>query len=142
MADKDHKLGLDLPGAGTVASAVAEGVRASDVPAESRSAFVVRLDATGKVTEVRAVRWSAGGADAYHRAASIAASRLVGRSIAMTGAYASGALVSVEITSLLTLPAGGSGPSRKGSSVSFDLSDLGAKSHRVIRSSYSVSPPG
>lgn len=142
MASKDHKLGLDLPGAGTIASAVADGVRASDAPAESRSAFIVRLDAGGRVVEVRAVRWSAGGPEAYHRAASIAASRLSGRAIAMPDAYAAGALVSVEITSLLTLPAGGSGPSRKGSSVSFDLSDVGAKPHRVIRSSYTVKAPG
>jgi hypothetical protein len=142
MAANDHKLGLDLPGAGTIAAAVADGVRASDTPAESRSAFVVRLDANGKVVEVRAVRWSAGDPEAYHRAASIAAARLAGRSIAMPGAFASGALVSVEITSLLTLPAGGSGPSRKGSSVSFDLSDVGTKPRRVIRSSYSVRAPG
>jgi hypothetical protein len=143
MAEKDHALGLDLPGVGAVANAVADAVRASDVPAASRSTFQVRLDATGRAVSVRAVRFSSGDAGAWQRAAEIARQRLGGLALAMIGAYAEGAVVTVEITSLLTLPSGSNGPTIQpgvGASGTFDLSDLGAKPRRVVRSSYRVVP--
>jgi hypothetical protein len=148
LAAKDHALGLDLPGVGAVASAVAEAVRASEVPAESRSTFQVRLDASGRVTSVRPLRYSAGDSGAWARAAEIAVRRLAGTALAMIGAYSSGAIVTVEITSLLTLPSGSSGPKihpgapggQIGTGASFDLSDIGAKPRRVVRSSYRVEP--
>lgn len=140
MAERDHGLGLDLPGAGTIAAAVAGGVRSSGTPEECRSSFVVRLSGSGRVTEVRALRWSTGDADAFHRAAQAAAAQLAANTLVMGGYAASGALVYVDIVSLLTLPSGGDGPTRKGLTLGFDVADVGSKPRRVVRSSYRITP--
>jgi hypothetical protein len=139
MQSKDKALGLDLPAAGTVASAVAEAVRASDTPAVARATFEVRLSGAGKVLGARMVSASAGATEAWGRVASAAVARLAGRTLAMTGAFAKGARVYVSVVSSVRMPSGAtSGVQMQGAGMAFDLSDIGANATRVVSSSFKV----
>jgi hypothetical protein len=86
MATRDKSMGLDLPGGGTVAAAVGNAVRSSDVPNVSRGTFEVRLGPNGQVLSVRVVSMNGGSADQWQRAAQAAAAALAGRGITMTAA--------------------------------------------------------
>jgi len=132
---KDHAVGLDLPGAGTIAAKIVEAVWASDTPAESRGTFQVRLSPKGQVVSVRSLSSSGGPSEPWRSAASLAASNLASFSLKMPASYATGAVVTVQVVSKVQLPAGASK-----STFTFDLSDIGAKKHRVVTSSFSVTP--
>ena len=147
LRGKDKALGLDLPAAGSVASALADAVRATDAPGNARASFEIRIDARGKVVSVRVLSMSAGARQSWERVAREAASRLAGRELAMTGAFAAGASVFVDITSALQLPAGSGGalaegppPGTVGGGMTFDLSNLGAHATRVVKSSFRAVP--
>jgi hypothetical protein len=140
LNEKNHATGVDLPGAGTIAERVKEAVWGSDVPAVSRCSFQVRLSPAGKVIGVSAMGWTAGSPEIWQRVAALATAKFAGFALAMNGAFATGAIVTVRVVSALTLPAGGNGPSRSGASLSFDLTDIGAKPHRTISASFSVTP--
>lgn len=139
MKEKDKALGLDLPGAGTVASSVRAAVQATETPPESRATFEVRLSPTGQVLSVRVASSSGGSSETWARVAKIAQASLSGRTLAMTSSYAKGAVVYVNVQSLLTLPDGSkSAIERKGAGATFDVSNIGAHMQRVVRSSFSV----
>lgn len=134
MKARDSKLGLDLPGAGTIAAKIVEAVWASDTPATARGTFQARLSPTGQVVSVRPLSWSAGSPDLWQHAASIATGKLAGITIPMPGSYPAGAIVTVQVVSAVSLPAGSGS---RGIST-FDLSDIGTKPHRVVTSSLSI----
>jgi hypothetical protein len=139
MKEKDKALGLDLPGSGTVATSVREAVQATDTPPESRATFEVRLSPTGQVLGVRVASSSGGSSEAWARAAKIAQASLAGRALTMTAAYSKGAVIYVNVQSLLTLPDGSkSAIERKGAGASFDVTSINARPKRVVRSSFSV----
>jgi hypothetical protein len=138
---RDKSLGIDLPAAGTVATAIGNAVRGSDTPNEGRATFVVRLSPTGQVLDVRLASASAGNQDVWQRAAQAAAARLRGKSLTMTGAYKAGATVYVDVVSAILMPDGSKGGvKRQGMGVGFDVSNLGANPSRVVKTSFRVVP--
>jgi hypothetical protein len=138
MAEQDKAKGIDLPAAGTVASTVAAAVRGSEVPADSHASIEVRLSGTGQVLGVRVVSSSSGNADAWARVAAAVKAQLAGRALAMGSTYAKGALVNVDVSSVLQLPAGPKGTHFNGSGLGFDSSNLGAHKSQVVHTSYRV----
>ena len=144
--DKDKAIGIDLPAAGTVASAVRAAVQGSDAPNEGRATFEVRLGPRGQVLGVRVISSSSGGNAGWSTAAAAAQARLAGRTLAMSGAFAKGATVYIDITSKMALPAGSAGGIKPGAggavggSLDFDVSNLGARAKRSVSSSFRVVP--
>lgn len=141
MQSQDKAKGIDLPAAGTVASTVGSVVRELETPPVSRATFEVRLGPSGQVLGVRVVSSNAGTADVWARVASAVAARLKGRQLRMTGNYAAGATVYVDMTSLMQMPSGAQGgPQFTGTGATFDLSDIGANGTRVVRTGFRVVP--
>ncbi|WP_437590660.1 hypothetical protein [Sorangium sp. So ce1000] len=140
MRDRDKRLGLELPAAGTVASVVAEAVRAAETPATARAVFEVHLSGTGAVLGVRALSSTAGAAALWARVASEAAAQLAGRVLAMTAAFAKGAKVYVTVNSSVQMPSGATsgGIHQQGAGFGFDVADIGARPRRVVQSSFRV----
>lgn len=137
MLDNDKRLGLDLPGAGTVASAVGTAVRGTETPSVGRATFEIRLGADGRVLGVRIVSATAGASDAWDRAAKAAAAALASRTLQMNANYAKGAMIYVDVNSTMALPSGGtSGVSQEGSGMRFDVSDIGAHKSRSVKTSF------
>jgi hypothetical protein len=149
MREKDRGLGLDLPGAGTIGSVIAEVVRGSATPDVAKATFEVRIAPGGKVASVRVVRSSAAGD--WSGVASAISARLASRQFTLPTAYAQGAVVMVEAVSKVQYPDGtaGGGPSfHKGSAqggnpgMTFDTSNIGARPKRVVGTSVSARPAG
>jgi hypothetical protein len=136
MSKKDKKLGLDSPAAGTVAASVATAIRGSDVPNVARGTIEFRIGPNGQVLGVKVISMSGGTADQWQRAAQAAAAAVAGR-LVMTGEYAKGMTVSVDVTSNVAPPAGSNG-GFTGSGANFDLSNIGAHATRNVRSSFRV----
>jgi hypothetical protein len=156
---RDKQIGIDVPAAGTVAVAVADAVRSSPTPNVARATFVVRLDGAGRVRDVRVLGVTDGDAGAWQAVARAAASQLASRALAMPGAYARGAVVTVEVTSVVQFPSGTKSarakkllheegaPTHVGvedgaltASRSFDLSDIDAHETRVVSTRFTVQP--
>ncbi|WP_437928311.1 hypothetical protein WMF37_03470 [Sorangium sp. So ce291] len=140
MRDRDKALGLDLPAAGTIASVVADAVRASETPATARAVFEVQLSGAGLVLGVRALSSTAGATALWALVAREAAARLAGRALAMTAAFAKGARVYVTVSSSVKMPSGATsgGIHQQGAGFGFDVADLGARPHRLVQSSFRV----
>ena len=136
MLENDKRLGLDLPGAGTVASAVGTAVRGTETPNIGRATFEIRLSADGRILGVRVLSATGGASDAWDRAAKAAAAALASRTIQMSSNYAKGAMIYVDVSSTMALPSGGtSGVSQEGSGMRFDVSDIGAHKSRSVKTS-------
>ncbi len=135
LKTKDKNLGLDLPAAGTVASAVGQAVRGSAAPAVARASFEVRLGPGGQVLGVRVAGFNAGASDVWERVAQAVKALLAGRALHMNDAYKKGGTVYVDVSSTLELPSGGPG-GLEGAGARFDLSNIGAHAGRVVRTSF------
>jgi hypothetical protein len=97
-------VGIDLPAAGPVASMVREALLGSDLPDDSRGTIEFRIGPGGQTLGFRVVASSGGDAEGWLRAAKFAAARLAGARLAgkglvLTGEYASGATIAVDIVS-------------------------------------------
>ena len=137
MTENDKRKGIDLPGAGNVASAIGAAVRAIETPNIGHGSFEVRLSADGRVIGVRVASVSGGTADVWDRAAKAAAAALAGRAFPMSGGFAKGAIVYVDVSSTVALPSGGtSAVSHEGSGIGFDVSDIGAHKSRSVKTSF------
>lgn len=139
LREKDKAIGIDLPAAGSVASAIQTAVMASNTPNDAKASFEIRLSASGQVLGVRVIGSNAGDSAAWKRAADAAAASLAGRTLAMSGEYARGAIVTVSISSVTQAPSG-NGSGLDGAGARFDLSNIGAHKRRVVRVSHSVRP--
>jgi hypothetical protein len=137
MTANDKDKGIDLPAAGTLAAALADTIQGSDVPNVSRASIVFRIGAGGQVLGYQVLSQSGGG-DAWERAARAAAARVAGR-LVMTGNYARGAVITVNVVSNDQPPAGSKG-GLAGAGVAFDMSNIGAHATRSIRTGFSVRP--
>jgi hypothetical protein len=137
LRGRDKAIGIDLPAAGTVASAVADAVRAANTPNVSRATFEVRLGPDGRVLGVRVVRANAGDAASWARAAELVASRIAKRLV--MGALSAGATIFVDVVSDVEMPAGDKGGFNP-TGATFDLSNIGAHAARVVRTSFQVVP--
>ncbi len=139
MLEKDKGLGLDLPGAGTIASSVRTAVQGSALPSESAGTFEVRLSPTGQVLGVRVTSSSGGSSDSWAALAKIVAAMNAGKSFTMRSAFAKGAVVYINVKSTLTLPDGSKSViERQGAGATFDLANIGAHMQRVVKTNISV----
>ena len=149
MREKDRKLGLDLPGSGTILSIVKESVRSSNTPEFARATFVVRIGPTGQVASVKVASTSAGAIGDWNAVASDVQGRLAGRSFTLPESYSAGAIVTVDVYSQLQMPDGttggrpsinGGGGDNLGGSMTFDTSNVGARPKRHVGGSVSARP--
>lgn len=141
LNEKDKKIGLDSPAAGTVASTLRDAVQSSDTPGDSRASFEIRINAAGQVVGIKVLRSNTGDPAMWARIAQAASARLAGRGLVLSGDYAKGAVVTVDVVSTIQAPSGGNGsPKLQGAGVGFDISDIGAHKRRVVRVSHRVVP--
>jgi hypothetical protein len=149
VREKDRQLGLDLPGAGTIAAVVMEVVRGSTTPEFSKATLEVRLGPGGRVASVRIVRSSAGNMGDWAAVASAVNGRLSAKEFMMPSAFAAGAIVMVEVVSQLQMPDGttagrpniqGGGSDSIGGSVNFDTANIGARPKRHVKAFASARP--
>lgn len=145
--EEDAKKGMTLPGASNVASTVKSAVWGSDLPNETKGTLVVKVDASGKVTEVNVVGGT-GSAAAWQAVAAAVKASLASRSITLNTDYKKGAIITINVQSKMQLPSG-AGPDGafdidvgKGSPLggTFDLSDIGSKPKRQVYTPFSVTP--
>lgn len=106
LRTRDAELGLALPAAGTVQSAVVSAVQASDAPAESRGTFQIQLGPDGRVLGVRATQFSAGNEASWARVAAQIQAQLAAGTLPMGNADERGAIVTVTVESKVLYPAG------------------------------------
>ncbi len=135
---KDADLGLDFPAANAIGAVLRDAVRAADTPDECTASFSVTVNAQGRVTDVAAVASSGGASSAWQSVQQSAKAALKGRSFEMKSSFAKGAVVSVRVRSAMKMPGGGT--SRSGASLSFDVTDIGARPIRVVTMSSSAKP--
>jgi hypothetical protein len=105
LGDRDREIGVTLPAAGVVASALADATRAAPL-GDAGATFEVQLAAEGTVTGVRFVRATAGDAAAWGAVAAAARRALGSRALDM-GGRRGGATVVVTVTAKVQFPAGG-----------------------------------
>ncbi len=107
MQARDRELGLDIPAAGAVASALATSVRGTPAPHGARATFEVRLGADGNLLSARWMSASKGDPRDWESAVAEAKKALVGRALPMGDAGAlRGALIRVHVTTVHQLPSG------------------------------------
>lgn len=139
MRAPGEALGLTLPAAGNVASALASAARGAIGPVAGSATFLAILTPSGRVLGIAPVSWSGAPADAWAGAASTAAASLSGRTFSMVAPFTNGAVVWVSVTSTFVLPSGaesGIGPAEGG--FRFDLADIGRRKQQVVRTSVRV----
>lgn len=134
LAKKDKEIGLDLPVAGSMASAVRTAVMGTALPTGTKGSIQCKVGANGRVSGCRVLASNGGSAGAWSTAVT-AASSVAGA--ALTGQYAAGAIVTINVSVADTPPAGGKG-GFTGSGASFDLSNLGAHATRQVRVAHRV----
>jgi hypothetical protein len=101
---KDKGLGVDVPGAGVVATTLGDAMRASSIR-DARATIEVDLAANGTVQGIRVVKTTTGDAQTWAGIASAARSALAGRTLAM-GADGKSVTVVVKLESKVQYPAG------------------------------------
>lgn len=134
LAKNDKALGLDLPLAGSMSTAVRTAVQSSDISAGTQGTIECRVSPGGAVSGCRLVG-SNGGSAAGWNAAVRAAGAVAGA--ALSGRYASGAVVTISVSISNTPPAGSKG-GLQGAGASFDLANIGAHATRMVRTSHRV----
>ena len=133
MAKRDKELGLDAPLAGSMASAVQAAVMGSDIPAGTRGSITCNVSPSGVVSGCKLTTSTGGGSVAWNNALQ-AASAITGP---LSGQYARGAIVTIEVNVRDTPPAGGKG-GFTGTGMSFDVSNIGAHATRQVRVSHQI----
>jgi hypothetical protein len=142
IKDKDKKLGLQLPAAGTVGSAARDIVWSSDLPETTQGTIVVQLGPDGNVVSVTIASQGPGTAAQWQAVAANLKASLSGRGLKLTDEYKKGAIITVSILSKMQNPSAtdpGS-PVHFGTTTTFDVSDIGAKPIRQVIPSVNVMP--
>jgi hypothetical protein len=149
VREKDRKLGLDLPGAGTIASVIRDAVRGSNTPDFSKATFEVHIAPGGRVSSVRVLNSSAGVMGDWVAVASTAQGRLSSNNFPLPEAFAAGAIVTVSVVSQLQMPDGtvagkptlsAGGGNSMGGSMTFDTANIGARPKRLVAALASARP--
>lgn len=140
QAERDKTLGLTLPAAGNIASALGASVRAALGPGAAGSGtFLAVLAPGGRLVALTPIAWNGGSAEAWASAAQAAAGSLAGRSFALVAPFQNGAVVWVDVTATFTLPSGAaSHVSGEPGGFRFDLADIGRRRQQVVRTSVRV----
>lgn len=126
--DRDVELGLG--GGGPVVTALEAAVRQSTAPDESQAVLVATADASGAIMSVDVV--SASDDPAYRAIADDVLARLRGQKLRVP-AGARGLAMRINVASRLAMPSGGGiGLDPRSAGMHFDMSDVGARPHRVI----------
>ena len=136
LASRDKEMGIDLPAAGTVRSAVVAAVYSADLPDNARGTMQFRLGPNGQILGVQVLGTSGGTSEAWQRAANAAKAQLAGAGLSMAQ-YEKGAIITVNVSSKLQAPAGSKG-GLQGSGVAFDISNIGAHSTKQVHASFTV----
>lgn len=134
MATRDKDIGIDLPVAGTLASAVRTAVQGSNMPSGSRGSIECRVGPNGVVSGCRVLSSMGGAPDSW--AAAVRAAKAVAAG-GLPSRYARGAIVTVDVSVNDSPPAGSKG-GFTGLGASFDLSNIGAHATRQVRISHRV----
>lgn len=138
MRKKDRKLGLDFPGASAIAAVLRSAVRAADTPYKCSGSFSVMVSSGGKVTSVSLNGFSGGDSGTWQHVRKSALAALAGKTFPLKSGFAKGAIVAVTVRSSIKKPGGGT--ARKGATLSFDVTDIGAKAIRVVSVGFSSMP--
>lgn len=128
LSARDKDLGVAFPAQQNIASAVRTAVNGSEIPTGTKGSIECRVSPKGTVT-CRLLSATAGGPDAWAGAVRAASSVAVG---ALSGTYANGAVVTLDIKVTQELPSGNKG-GLNGASLSFDTSNIGAHPVRMVR---------
>jgi hypothetical protein len=149
VREKDRKLGLDLPGAGTILSIVKDAVRGSNTPEFAKATFEVRIAPGGRVKSVKVLSSSAGVLGDWNAVASTVSGRLASNNFPLPESFAAGAIVTVNVISQLQMPdgsvsgrpsVGGGAGNSIGGSMTFDTANIGARPKRHVGGSVSARP--
>jgi hypothetical protein len=142
LRKNDRKLGLDFPGAGTIANFVRSAVQSSTTPQDARASLQVRVGPNGAVQSVKIVTSVGGDAAAWQAVAAAVKAQLASQKLALSGDYAKGALVTVNVTSKLKMPSGATLDDgfKVSNTQSFDVADIGARPTRVVNVTFSAQP--
>jgi hypothetical protein len=142
IKEKDKKLGLQLPAAGTVSSAARDIVWSSDLPETTAGTIVVQLGPDGSVISVTVASAGPGSSAQWQAVAANLKASLAGRGLKLTDEYKKGAIITVSVLSKMQNPSGTDpdNPVKLGTTTTFDISDLGAKPIRQVRVSSNVTP--
>jgi hypothetical protein len=135
MATRDKAIGLDLPMAGNMASAVRSSVMGSAIPTGAKASVECSVSPTGAVSNCHVVGFPNAGSAADWRTAAQAAGTIAGGSL--PGQYAKGAIVTIDITVLQAPPAGSKGGFNP-TGATFDISNIGAHTTRQVKISHRV----
>lgn len=138
----DKKLGLGFPAGGTVASMFKAAVEGSDAPGNATASYTVALGPGGKVKSIKFNSASAGNASTWEGVARTVKGALAGTKLNLTGDWARGAIIAINVTSKIKMPSG----SEVGAGLEFsleqkfDVADIGARPTRVVSVSHDASP--
>jgi hypothetical protein len=135
MAINDKKLGLDAPMAGSMASAVQGAVMDSNIPSGTRGSIVCNVSPSGVVSGCKLATSTGGGSEAWS-AAMQAATAISGP---LSGQYAHGAIVTIDVSVRDTPPAGSKG-GFTGTGANFDLANIGAHATKKVSVSHHITP--
>lgn len=102
----DPKRTALFPGAGALASAVADEVASSSAPLTSESHFVLTLDAQGRLVSAAFLSANEGERATWERIARAVSKRFTGKSITLPEAFAGGGKVYVSVSSRASMPDG------------------------------------
>jgi hypothetical protein len=140
LHEKDKKLGLILPAAGTIASTVKDIVWSSAVPEKSQGTIVVSLGADGKVTGVKVAGMAGGSAGDWEAIAANVRAALSAKTLNLTDEYKKGAIITINVRSKMQNPSGSDpdNPVEFGTTTKFDISDIGAKPVRQVTTQTNV----
>ncbi|MEZ4443504.1 MAG: hypothetical protein R3B72_30815 [Polyangiaceae bacterium] len=130
VRNQEKKLGLDFPGRGPIRNAFVSAVYSSDAPYISSANFAVSVSGSGKITAVSLLGFSGGSASTWKAVEQSAKAQLASAKLPMKSAFKKGANVSVSVKSTKNTPGGG--VSREGATVSFDVTDIGARETRQV----------
>lgn len=133
---KDRTLGLDLPAAAAIASVVGSAVRGAETPTDCVARVAVTLGGDGRVQSVKVLSYSGGSGGVWRQVEQSAKAQLAARTFAMKSAFSKGAIVTVTARSSMRMPAGSGG--RKGLTLTFDPSNIGARASRQVTTGVSV----
>lgn len=140
LHEKDKKLGLILPAAGTVASTVKSAVWGSAVPEKSQGTIVVTLGPDGSVTGVKVAGMAGGTAGDWESIAANVKAALSAKTLTLTEEYKKGAIITINVKSKMQNPSGSDpdNPVSFGTTTKFDISDIGAKPVRQVTTQTNV----
>jgi len=141
LHEKDAKLGMILPAAGTVGSTV-KAAAYELLPDKAQGTIVVTLGADGKVTSVKVASMAGGTSGDWEAVAANVKAALSAKTLNLNDEYKKGAIVAINVVSLMQNPSGTDpdSPVKFGTTTTFDISDLGAEPIHQVRTQISVTP--